>query len=207
MIHRTTSCRGLKTEVPKGVAQQYVAQHPPIMSDLEHSARASCRPEDERRTTGRRAIWTGGSITVRDRLAGNRSRGSAVDCWLHAGLAATAVCGALGYRGPCQGEMFSPFGPRGRAVRPGRDRDPRAVLARPARYARIMSTASAHVGQVWLKGRRSGPAAPAGWRCSWRCLRPVLAAWAAGAGRPGGVVRVTLLRNAGKGSRRRGMSL
>ena len=34
MIHRTTSCRGLKTEVPKGVAQQYVAQHPPIMSDL-----------------------------------------------------------------------------------------------------------------------------------------------------------------------------
>jgi hypothetical protein len=35
MIHRTTSCRGLKTEVPKGVAQQYVAQHPPIMSDLE----------------------------------------------------------------------------------------------------------------------------------------------------------------------------
>ena len=42
MIHRTTSCRGLKTEVPKGVAQQYVAQHPPVMSDLEHSARASC---------------------------------------------------------------------------------------------------------------------------------------------------------------------
>jgi len=40
MIHRTTSCRGLKTEVPKGVAQQYVAQHPPIMSDLEHYARA-----------------------------------------------------------------------------------------------------------------------------------------------------------------------
>ena len=29
MIHRTTSCRELKTEVPKGVAQQYVAQHPP----------------------------------------------------------------------------------------------------------------------------------------------------------------------------------
>ena len=29
MIHRTISCRGLKTEVPKGVAQQYVAQHPP----------------------------------------------------------------------------------------------------------------------------------------------------------------------------------
>jgi hypothetical protein len=41
MIHRTTSCPGLKTEVPKGVAQQYVAQHPPIMPDLEHSARAS----------------------------------------------------------------------------------------------------------------------------------------------------------------------
>jgi len=35
MIHRTTSCRRLKTEVAKGVAQQYVAQHPPIMSDLE----------------------------------------------------------------------------------------------------------------------------------------------------------------------------
>ena len=41
MIHRMTSCRGLKTEVPKGVAQQYAAQHPPVMSDLEHSARAS----------------------------------------------------------------------------------------------------------------------------------------------------------------------
>jgi hypothetical protein len=41
MIHRTTSPRGLKTEVPEGVAHQYVAQHPPIMPDLEHSARAS----------------------------------------------------------------------------------------------------------------------------------------------------------------------
>ena len=37
MTHRTTSCPGLKTEVPEGVAQQYVAQHPPIMSDHEHS--------------------------------------------------------------------------------------------------------------------------------------------------------------------------
>jgi hypothetical protein len=33
MIHRTTSCREHKTEVPNGVAQQYVAQHPPIMSE------------------------------------------------------------------------------------------------------------------------------------------------------------------------------
>jgi hypothetical protein len=32
MIHRTTSCGGLKTKVPKSVAQQYVAQHPPVMS-------------------------------------------------------------------------------------------------------------------------------------------------------------------------------
>jgi hypothetical protein len=32
MIHRTTSCRELNTEVPEGVAQQYLAQHPPIMS-------------------------------------------------------------------------------------------------------------------------------------------------------------------------------
>ena len=40
MIHDSLP-RALKTEVPKGVAQQYAAQHPPIMSDLEHSARAS----------------------------------------------------------------------------------------------------------------------------------------------------------------------
>jgi hypothetical protein len=33
MMHRTTSSRRLKTEVPNGVAQQHVAQHPPIISE------------------------------------------------------------------------------------------------------------------------------------------------------------------------------
>ncbi|MFI6299448.1 serine hydrolase domain-containing protein [Nonomuraea sp. NPDC050790] len=42
-IHRTTSCRGLKTEVSKGVAQQYVAQRPPIMSGQRHfSSNTTC---------------------------------------------------------------------------------------------------------------------------------------------------------------------
>jgi hypothetical protein len=46
MIHRTASCRGLKTEVPKGVAQQYLAQHPPIMSDLHAPADERNGPHD-----------------------------------------------------------------------------------------------------------------------------------------------------------------